>query len=89
MGSTYKALTDELRREMVDNTHYAWGKKSVWTLRLWLILFDYVEIDVVKVVFDSHVDGKIVALGVTEVEIWDNLMGGSEDATIKLEGADG
>ena len=51
MGMMSKALVDELIRDIVASVHDAWVNKAVCTCRVWLSLFDDVDIDVVKVVF--------------------------------------
>ena len=40
--------------------------KAVWNIMVLLILIDNMQIDVVKVVFASILDGEISALGVKE-----------------------
>ena len=48
------------------HAHDTWYKKAVWKFRVWLILFDDVNIDVF--IF-CRFDGKSVALVVAEGEI--------------------
>ena len=61
----------------------------MWNIRVWLILFDNVDINIVEVVFDSSIEGKITALGVIKGAVWEGIMGGTTYYTIKLEGYDG
>ena len=43
-----KDLMDELGEEILYHSHDAWLKISVWTIRVCLILFDDVDIDILK-----------------------------------------
>ena len=54
-----------------------------------MILFDDVDIDEVKVVFDSSFDGKSVNFGITEGERWETFMGGPKESNIQIEGYEG
>ena len=51
------------------HAHDTWRNKAVWTIRVWLILIDNVDIYVAKVI-DIVLDGESVALGVGEGEVW-------------------
>ena len=48
MGRMCKALMDELSSEVAAHAHNAWEKKAVRDRRVQLIVFDNMEIDVVK-----------------------------------------
>ena len=76
---------DELSIEIVDHSTDFWRNKLVWNRRVWLILFDNMEINVVKVVSNSCFDDENVALRVEEGEIWESFMGVPKEATIKFQ----
>ena len=56
------------------------------TIRVLFILFDIVEIDVVKVVFDIGLGSEIAALRVAEGTKREGFMVGIKEVTIHLEG---
>ena len=66
MESMSKALVDELSIEVVACAHDDCWKKAVCKGRVWFILFDDMEADVVKIYFSGCFDANTVALGVTE-----------------------
>ena len=50
MGSMSKVTVIVFIIEIVDNYHDTWLKKALWTISVWLILIDDVDIDSVKVI---------------------------------------
>ena len=53
MGIMSKSIMDELSSEAEADDHDAWSNKAVRNHRVWLVLFDNMEVDIVKVVFGS------------------------------------
>ena len=70
-----KLLLDELSRYIGYYTGYYRVEEAVCNKWVGLILFENVEVNVVKVIFVFCFDGEIVALRVAKGAEWDGLMG--------------
>ena len=82
----YKAIMDELIIEVATYSNDDWRKKMDWNRRVWLILFDEVKIDVVKIAFTNCFDVKNVVLRVMEGSRWVSFIQGPKKASIQIEG---
>ena len=65
MVSVSELMMDELSRDIVAHDIDVWWEKVVWTIQIWLILFDNLDINVVKIVFAGSIDSEIAAFGVS------------------------
>ena len=66
MRSMAKALMDEFSIGVMVHSCGSWGKKSLCTHRMCLILLDNLKVDVVKIISSDCFDGKSVVLRFVE-----------------------